>query len=564
MSYYQKYLKYKSKYLELKGGLPKIGGLYYLGKDPMSSLKPVQKLIEESGVDKTKVAVFFDFDGTLTTNQNPTALRGSAETKSLFDWFNKNKIHWFVNSAKEGAAFSIFDRSKLPFIGLPYPTPLFNVTKECKTKEDQEEIIHKDIKIYQCNNIFTSDFNKKEVIEYVVTKLKEKGEDISLIILVDDSADNIYNVYQYFKNENDLHFTKDNFIGVIAEPLIEEEPHIAGRDQYEKGGLKSLIEESIADTWPIKDLMTGENLTLDHLEFAKKKLCKKLINDLIRPKNTDAVLKTTLQEELAKLDQNKLIKEILAETPTIAEQLRISKWKKSFKDDLLDIKIYFLERHLSLSPITKLINESGFKSDDIVVMFDYDQTLTAKEGSGMAAPLVVRGKDKTLKMIDDLNKQKIKWYINTAAGTGTSALGSIAGQMKKLLKIPFSNFKIYPEQPDCYKEKSYSFFGTEIKDDKGTTIGVCNNIISAGYNKEIATDFILKNLPSKPKLVIFVDDSASNIMNLYIYFKKRNDINYIGIIYDPLITAEKDHLEAIIQFEKNNVKIIQITEEYTQ
>jgi hypothetical protein len=335
MSYYQKYLKYKQKYLELKGGLPKTnsGGLYYLGKDPMSSLSPLQKIIEESGVDKTKVAVFFDFDGTLTTNQNPTALRGSAKTKELFNWFNKEGILWFVNSAKEAAAYSIFNRSKMPFIGLPYPTPLFYVTKECNTEADQEKISYKGINIYQCNNIFTSDFNKKEVIEYVITKLKEKGKEISLIILVDDSADNIYNVYQYFKNKNDLNFTKDNFIGVLAEPFIEEEPHIAGRAEYEKGGLKSLIEESIADTWPIKDL-NGETLTLNHLEFAKKKLCKKLIDDLIRPKNTDAGLKTTLQEELNKLNQDKSIKEILAETPTIAAQLRSGKWIKSFKDDL--------------------------------------------------------------------------------------------------------------------------------------------------------------------------------------------------------------------------------------
>jgi hypothetical protein len=194
-------------------------------------------------------------------------------------------------------------------------------------------------------------------------------------------------------------------------------------------------------------------------------------------------------------------------------------------------------------------------------MFDYDQTLTAKEGSGMAASLVVRGKDKTSKMIDDLNKQNIRWYINTAAGTGPSVLGSIAGQMKTRLKIPSSHFKIYDTQPDCYKEKSYAFFGTEIKDDEANTIGVCNNIISAGYNKEKATDFILKKLPSKPKLFIFVDDSASNIMNLYIYFKSRNDINYMGIIYDPLVIAEKDHLPAIQQFKDNGIAIIRITEE---
>jgi len=231
----------------------------------------------------------------------------------------------------------------------------------------------------------------------------------------------------------------------------------------------------------------------------------------------------------------------------------------SLKGSGISSKIYFLSKDISLSPVTKLINESGYSTDDIIVMFDYDQTLTAKEGTGMTAPITIRGKEKTLAMINDLNSRNIKWYINTAAGSGSSALGSIAGQMQGRLKIPFSNFK----EADCYKAKIYSFIGTEIKHTEGTTIGVCNNIISAGYNKEIATDYIISKLLSKPKLVIFVDDSASNIMNLYLYFKHRNDINYIGIIYDPLIRAETDHSSAIQSFKDNDIPIIPLTEEYT-
>ena len=52
-------------------------------------------------------------------------------------------------------------------------------------------------------------------------------------------------------------------------------------------------------------------------------------------------------------------------------------------------------------------------------------------------------------------------------------------------------------------------------------------------------------------------------MNLFLYFKYSNDINYICIIYDPLVKAETDHLAAIQSFKDNNIQIIPITEEYT-
>ena len=41
-------------------------------------------------------------------------------------------------------------------------------------------------------------------------------------------------------------------------------------------------------------------------------------------------------------------------------------------------EIYILDKYISLSPVRKFIDQSGFRPDEVIVMFDFDQTLTAK------------------------------------------------------------------------------------------------------------------------------------------------------------------------------------------
>ena len=98
-------------------------------------------------------------------------------------------------------------------------------------------------------------------------------------------------------------------------------------------------------------------------------------------------------------------------------------------------EIYILDKYISLSPVRKFIDQSGFRPDEVIVMFDFDQTLTAKYGTTTDSTRI-RGREKTLHMIQHLNKDDIRWYINTARGPGSPP--SIAKLMKNLYKIPFS------------------------------------------------------------------------------------------------------------------------------
>lgn len=245
-------------------------------------------------------------------------------------------------------------------------------------------------------------------------------------------------------------------------------------------------------------------------------------------------------------------------------------------------EIYFLPKPLSLSPIRTLIETSGFALDEIVIFFDFDQTLTQvdiipvinSDGTQKINPktgapvenkvLSIRGGDATRSFLNYLNENGIKWYVNTAAGPGGTS--SVATEMaKKTTNIPFSPIMIDPDQKQCFSPKPYVGFlaKTDISYD-GVQIGICNNIISATFNKEKACYYVMSKMAVKPKLLIFVDDNAMNVNTVYSSIKNNleyPDIHFKGVIYEPYRTAEKEH-EGNLELLKENPGIQQITAEY--
>ena len=176
-------------------------------------------------------------------------------------------------------------------------------------------------------------------------------------------------------------------------------------------------------------------------------------------------------------------------------------------------------------------------------MFDFDQTLTFVQSMKSA----VRGGEKTMELLEYMNSQGISWYINTAAGAG--APSGIAVSTKQL-RIPLSPAQIIPNQPPCFRTfKTTSNFFDIKQSFNGVDVGICDNIISAGYNKEYAVDFILQQPHIKvPTLFIFVDDNAANIRNVWRYFKTtRPDVHFVGVVYEPAVKPEADHLAELEQ-----------------
>jgi hypothetical protein len=236
-------------------------------------------------------------------------------------------------------------------------------------------------------------------------------------------------------------------------------------------------------------------------------------------------------------------------------------------------ELYFLPATLSLSPIRTLIETSGFALNEIAVFFDFDQTLkqtnvtflTDKNGNPRISkqsgqPLkeskaAVRGGDVTISFLNYLIDNGVKWYVNTARGPGSVAA---VAQTMRLLRIHFSPIMVRPGQEQC------GVLGERDLIHNGVEIGVCNNIVSAGRQKDHSTDYVISQMPERPKLIIFVDDNAENILVVYRHIKNNMpEINFKGVISDPVPDIEEGHLESMAILEGEGMPPMQdITAEY--
>ena len=247
-----------------------------------------------------------------------------------------------------------------------------------------------------------------------------------------------------------------------------------------------------------------------------------------------------------------------------------------------------MEKHLSMSPLMKLINDSGFAPEEIAVFFDYDGTLSeglkvpmvnsrgepvinSKTGlQGTQTVGVLRGGESTLKVLKDFISKGTPWFVNTARGAGTTDIiktsmknlsinRNVTGEpidSKKITKeggIPFSvciNSLPALEYKECLERKfKANAMGVEVpitENGAGVSeMGITNNIISAGYEKDYSTEYVLRRLPSMPNLVIFVDDNAMNIDKMYKHMKANHDnVHFIGVVIEPF-TMEDDHMTAM-------------------
>jgi hypothetical protein len=219
-----------------------------------------------------------------------------------------------------------------------------------------------------------------------------------------------------------------------------------------------------------------------------------------------------------------------------------------------------------------LIETSGVDLSKIVVMFDFDGTLTHptkkpvfnKNGTPLIssktgqqatkAILKIRGGKSTKDFLLYLNEKNIPWFINTAAGPGnTTAVAIESRRMSEEFEgtpdgIPCSVCvaKLPELQPltDYNNKDAECMTPKQIKVNE-INIGMQYNIISAGYEKDAAAEYILTNLPSMPELVIFVDDNAINISKIYNYMvAKHPEMKFIGVVAEPFV-EESDHRDGM-------------------
>lgn len=213
-------------------------------------------------------------------------------------------------------------------------------------------------------------------------------------------------------------------------------------------------------------------------------------------------------------------------------------------------KLMVIEKDKSLKPIIDMIKESKIAYSKIVVAFDFDQTLTAKKGMTLG----LRGGAETKELIDFLNSNKINWFVITASSSTTSPAISFVNSLKLTFPENLKN--------DCQKEvKGKTDFFEKLYENIPMVEGsatnsysfkACNNIItgySAPYRKNLSLEFAMQHYKIPyPELIIFVDDSAKNVITVYDHYKtgdaKDKKVSFIGIVYEPVV-EEAGHAESM-------------------
>lgn len=200
-----------------------------------SSLLPIKDII--GNCDPNKVAIGFDVDGTLTdlNTKNSFVPRGGDETVELFKFLDGNSIKWFAISARpynvntlQGVA------SSLHIMGIECPdwvkrnafkldkqnSIVFDVTE----KKDAFVLDDNVYTILECNNIISAvlpnsrdSYDKFASFEYAISE--HFIEYPELLIFIDDNAQNIVLLYEYFKRVD------RRFVGVLYMPHKEESGH---------------------------------------------------------------------------------------------------------------------------------------------------------------------------------------------------------------------------------------------------------------------------------------------------------------------------------------------------
>jgi len=168
----------------------------------------------------------------------------------------------------------------------------------------------------------------------------------------------------------------------------------------------------------------------------------------------------------------------------------------------------------NLTDVKKIVeyflkNRDELEKSDIAILYDYDRTLTEKDAKNPKGEVVLRDGQDARDMITKFYHDGVQQFIITAGANTLSGITGFLNELNGTLKLG-------------------NIFHPQNEKDKDAPLGLGRvfrkgNVISS-QDKNIAMDYIMWRLLDEkrisPKLIIFVDDSPSNILNMNSHFKK--------------------------------------------
>ncbi|MFN7662146.1 MAG: hypothetical protein ACK5PQ_00225 [Alphaproteobacteria bacterium] len=203
--------------------------------------------------------------------------------------------------------------------------------------------------------------------------------------------------------------------------------------------------------------------------------------------------------------------------------------KSSLYSKLVSRKNIMLQHLSSTYPpktVRALIEDAlkqGVKPEEIVLAFDFDGTLSTK--GNKPGTTVLRGGQEFLDFLNWAKESGVNLLVDTAAGSG--ALETLATQSK--LSGVGHIFYLNDEHFKTMNNGSKVFMKDKMLNDKtfvkvGNSeeiVAISNNFVTgerSGYNKPHYLKAYLDKKGIRPRLVIFLDDGAVNVVNMKLTF----------------------------------------------
>lgn len=159
--------------------------------------------------------------------------------------------------------------------------------------------------------------------------------------------------------------------------------------------------------------------------------------------------------------------------------------------------------------------KQGVKPEEIVLAFDFDGTLSTRDLERKGAT-VLRGGQDFLEFLNWAKDSGMHLVVDTAAGAG--ALETLSTQASKQLGIG-NIFSVNPDHGIGRKFliSSLNEGGVITVNGEEEKVAISNNFVTgerSGYNKPHYLNAYIDKKGIKPKLVIFLDDGAVNVVNM--------------------------------------------------
>lgn len=217
--------------------------------------------------------------------------------------------------------------------------------------------------------------------------------------------------------------------------------------------------------------------------------------------------------------------------------------------------------------IEDAIKQHNLSANDIVLGFDVDGTLTdldpTKKGI-KKGDTALRGGADSRQLFTFLDSKGIKWFALSGRASSVNSTQGVASSIINQLELKTPQWSIESSAGQCVRGTN-RFGGLdlnvntkkEIFRHAGKTYNAfqCNNIISLvqpgqdyAFDKDASLEYAISvfSPSSYPKLIVFFDDNAKNVMTMFNYFNSgegsKHDVIVICALFDPH-KPEDDHAE---------------------